>query len=383
MGKNDDADAALGVVGMNLNPDQPLEIRNPFPTAEVPPIPTHFPRGCRLGHLSLNFHCSSAHRTPSRVFCLHAPYHIIMATEPTAAIPLSIDFCADDADVVIRAAGTLDFRTHKVILSLVSPVFKDTFTLPQPPPDTPGELPRVDVQDSAKTWENILRTIYPTLPNPTIDTLDDLESLLSAAQTYDMKSVIETHRTAFAHREFIEKDPLRLFAIAWVYGFEDQATYVARNAELVTVAMHSDPSNLKGLTFGVYCRLVSFLVRRNDKWYRILGDAGTSYCSCWDSKPRSVESLYKKIKEHLRQPYVQTEEVYVKALEDLLYSREQWCYSDVCPFKNTKIKEFIQRLIGEREKVCDEFQPAKWYRECAATLCPNPFADIAVLIRCT
>ena len=41
-----------------------------------------------------------------------------------AAIPLSTVFCADDADVVIRTAGPLDFHIHKPIPSLVSPVFK-------------------------------------------------------------------------------------------------------------------------------------------------------------------------------------------------------------------------------------------------------------------
>ena len=84
-----------------------------------------------------------------------------VTTEPTADVPLSTDFCADDADLIIRAAGTLDFRVHKLILSLASPFFKDMFTLPQPPSDTPETLPHVDVQESPKTWENILQTIYP------------------------------------------------------------------------------------------------------------------------------------------------------------------------------------------------------------------------------
>ena len=103
-----------------------------------------------------------------------------MAVESTPDIPLSTDFCADDADVIIRAAGSLDFRVHKIILSLASPFFKDMFTLPQPPSDTPETLPHVDVQESPKTWENILRTIYPSLPSPIIDTLDDLQSVLFA-----------------------------------------------------------------------------------------------------------------------------------------------------------------------------------------------------------
>lgn len=198
------------------------------------------------------------------------------ATEP---ILLSTDFCADDADVVIRAAGTLDFRVHKLILSLASPIFRDMFTLPQPPPDKTDTLPRVDVQDSAKTWENILRIIYPNLPNPTIDTLDDLESLLSTARTYEMQSIIETYNKVPERRAFVEKDPLRLYAIACACGFEELATYVARNAELLAVTRRYDISDLKGITFGAYHRLISFLADRDNNWHQTLEVAVAPSCS--------------------------------------------------------------------------------------------------------
>jgi len=64
-------------------------------------------------------------------------------------------------------------------------------TLPQPPTDTPGVLPHVDVEDSPETWENILQTIYP-MPCPTISNLHDLESLLLAARKYEMEFVIDS-----------------------------------------------------------------------------------------------------------------------------------------------------------------------------------------------
>lgn len=287
----------------------------------------------------------------------------LRAFESTAAVPLSTDFCAEDADVVIRAAGSIDFRVHKAILSLVSPIFKDMFNLPQPPSDTPGSLPLVDVHDPAKTWETILRTIYPTLPNPTIDTLDDLESLLLAAQVYEMQSVIEPHKKSFQHQSFIEEDPLRLYTIACVCGLEDQATYVARNAELVTVTSgRSKPSDMKGLTFSAYCELVSFLASRDNKLNQTLGrpGVGISWCSCY-SQSGSVDSFYSDIKQHLRRPYLQTEELYLKALEDLSRHAQSGCGRDACAFKISNIKAFIRGRIEERERVCDEFQPAKWY----------------------
>jgi hypothetical protein len=299
------------------------------------------------------------------------------AIEPTTTIPLSPDFCTDDADVVIRAAGSLDFRAHKLILSFVSPIFKDMFTLPQPPPATPDSLPHVDVQDSPDVWQNILRTIYPILSNPKIDTLDDLESLLLAAQAYEMQFVIETHKGALKHREFIEKDPLRLYAIACMCGFEDQATYVARNAELLTVTSHLNPSDLKGLTLGAYSRLVSFLAKRDNKWYETLEEVSVPWCDGYCSSASDSEknrSFYNNIKKHLRRPYVQTEEVYLKALEKRP-RMESSCREDKCSIGHLKIKEFIQRRIEERDKICDRFQPTKWYCERLPRVV-NPSIDI-------
>jgi len=288
----------------------------------------------------------------------------ITAIKPIATVPLSTEFCANDADVVIRAAGTRDFRAHKFILSLASPTFKDMFAIPQPPPDRPGALPHVDVHDSAEAWENILRTIYPTLPNCTVDTLTDLESLLLAARAYEMQPVIETHRKALERRAFVEEDPLRLYSIACACGFEDLATFVARNAELATVTKRSGASGLKGLNLGAYSRLVSFLVDRDRKWQQILGDAKapTCYTNPCRSQPQSVESFYNAIKKNLQLPYLQTEEVYLKALEHRSRSTQLGCqFPDRCPFANVVIKEFVERRIKEREKVCDDLQPTKWF----------------------
>ena len=302
------------------------------------------------------------------------------ASSPTAVIPVSTDFCADDADVIIRAAGTLDFRAHKSILSLVSPFFKDMFTLPQPPSDTPETLPHVDVQESPKTWENLLRTIYPTVPNPTIETLDDLQSLLFAARVYEMESVIEVHKKAFEKRAFIEGDPLHLFSIACACGLEDQATYVARNAELLGVTRRFDSSNMRGLTIDAYGRLVSFLAERDNEWRRILCGVEIPYhlyCTDCDEGNKRV-AFYDKIKEILHRPYLQTEEVYLKALEYRAGCGSR-CTSSLSSFGQSEIKDFVERMVKERGEVHDKFQPTKWYYKSATTFHPNSLVDIILL----
>ena len=297
------------------------------------------------------------------------------ATDPTPDVPVSTDFCADDADVVIRAAGTLDFRVHKTILSLVSPFFKDMFTLPQPPSDAPGKLPHVDVQEPTETWENILRTIYP-MPHPVIDDLDDLQSLFFAARVYDIQIIFDIHKKALENSEFIAEDPLRLFTIAYACGLEAQATYVARNAELLEVTGHPNPTGLRGLTFGAYSRLVSFLVARDNEWHKFLRNTNIpSHAHCSDCNEELRTRFFGRIKEDLCHPHPLTE-IYFNALE------RQSDYPSKCsprwdsPFARREIKAFIEKMVEQRERTCDKFQPEKWHDKCTTTFRPNTVVDI-------
>jgi len=271
----------------------------------------------------------------------------------SAAVPLSTDFCADDADVVIRAAGTLDFRVHKFILLLVSPIFKDMFTIPQPHTNTPDTLPHVDVDESAETWKNILRTIYP-MPHPTIDDLDDLESLLLAAKKYEMQPLIDVHKKGLENPTFVQDAPLHLYAIACACGLEDQAKYIARNSELVTVTGYPDPGNLDGLTIASYHRLVSFLARRDNEWREILGNASIPHyqgpCNC-DSKLR--KELYGKVRESLKELSFRSEKVYLETLKKRLKSQST-CGQWSCVTDDLAIRGFIEKMVKEREELCNK-----------------------------
>ena len=271
------------------------------------------------------------------------------------SVPLSTVFCADDADVVIRAAGSRNFRAHRFFLSLASPVFNTMFTLPQPPTGTLGTLPHVDVEESAETWENILRTIYP-MPNPIIDDLHSLESLLFAAMKYEMQPIIEIHKKGLENRAFVQEDPLRLYAIACVCGLEDQAKYVARNAELPTIMARADVCDLRGLTAASYHSLVAFLTRRDSQWRRALLRirASNGRCNCY--KPYD-DTVYDNIEKSLKVARLSAEEVYLKALEDRSRSRQSGCGAGKCSVVDSEIKAFIDHAIKERDKLYDGFVP--------------------------
>ena len=272
----------------------------------------------------------------------------VTTTEPTAEVPQSTVFCADDVDLIIRASGELNFRVHKCILSFVSPIFKDMFAIPQPPTDTPSILPHVDVQDSPKTWENILRTIYP-MPHPVIVSLDDLESLLFAAKEYEIQFVIDLHKRSSKKREFIREDPLRLYAIACAGGLEDQAKYVARRTEHMTVVRRPNVGDLKGLTLESYHRLISFLVGRNSEWGKTFAKAPIPYESTCNCSPKI---LYSEIKKNLGIPHLPTDEIYLMALERAAESYHCDDFGLTCAMP--AMKNFIEMVAKERDTVSDK-----------------------------
>ena len=96
-----------------------------------------------------------------------------------------------DADVILRSSDHVDFRVHKVILSLASPVFKDIFNMSQPPHLTDTDEPHNDLQviaveEDADTLDFVLRNIYP-VPSPIVAKMDDLRFVLGPSQKYRFK----------------------------------------------------------------------------------------------------------------------------------------------------------------------------------------------------
>ncbi|EIN03879.1 hypothetical protein PUNSTDRAFT_19366, partial [Punctularia strigosozonata HHB-11173 SS5] len=95
-----------------------------------------------------------------------------------------------NADVILRSSDNVDFRVHKLILSLSSPFFRDMFTLPQAPladaKDDPTDRPVVHMMEDHVTLDDILRLCYPLTSLTSIKNFDRVYSALSAGMKYDM-----------------------------------------------------------------------------------------------------------------------------------------------------------------------------------------------------
>jgi len=143
-------------------------------------------------------------------------------------------FDAPDADIILRALGPpkRDFRVHKLVLSLASPVFKDMFSLPQPTSDdsrksSVGEVEIVEVTDPADALDTILRMIYPFAPPSFDGSLDTLVECLIIADKYGIQGAKSRLYGVLARASPAQS--LRVYAIASQFGFTNLVNSASRH----------------------------------------------------------------------------------------------------------------------------------------------------------
>ena len=87
------------------------------------------------------------------------PVQINSTTPPPDA------FDVPDANLIIRSSDLVNFRVHKPVLAMASPVFKDLLSLPQP---SDGEsvdgLPMVQLSEDSDLLSTLVSMLYPLHP---------------------------------------------------------------------------------------------------------------------------------------------------------------------------------------------------------------------------
>ncbi|RDX54032.1 hypothetical protein OH76DRAFT_1398315 [Lentinus brumalis] len=164
-------------------------------------------------------------------------------------------FDRSDADLILHTKDDVNFSVHRLVLSLASPIFETMFFLPQPPGTEPR--PSVDVSEDSQTIETFLRIVYP-VADPEIKSLQHLREVLAAGTKYDAPAVIAASRKALVQKTFIEADPLRVFAIACIFGMEAEAQAAAEVAVMKNrVTAGAEPcADIAEITAGAYFRLL-------------------------------------------------------------------------------------------------------------------------------
>jgi hypothetical protein len=177
---------------------------------------------------------------------------------------MSYSFDAEDADLVLRSADCKEFRVHKCILSIASPVFRDMLSLPQPH-DPTHQLPHADLPETTATIDILLRYIYP-IPSPKIEDFVTLTNVLVSAEKYGAEGVISRLRAILVSPHFLDLDPLRVYAIACRWSFLEEARLASTRTVYVDLVKQGqgcreDMKYMSGLD---YHRILVFQQTRRD-----------------------------------------------------------------------------------------------------------------------
>ncbi|KZV70851.1 hypothetical protein PENSPDRAFT_651154 [Peniophora sp. CONT] len=159
-------------------------------------------------------------------------------------------FIAADADIILRSTDSVDFKAHRQVLRIASPVFADMFTLPEGPsrivPDQgifmldehKDGLVVVYMPEDEKALHLLLFYCYPLLePIPEIK---DLEELAVAARIVNKYQLTRRPEHAELLLRFVKQSPYRAYAMALTY----RMPLAARKAARETVALRDVPAEL-------------------------------------------------------------------------------------------------------------------------------------------
>jgi len=134
-----------------------------------------------------------------------------------------------ESDFILVTVDSIYFYVHKLLLSLVSPVFKSMFTLP---PDESQEVydgrPCVKLADTSKSLLLLLSWCDPRCVARSVD-LDDLQLALELADKYGMETVMKHLETSMiGMKDTISARPVVMYAIAARFRLENLAHAAAK-----------------------------------------------------------------------------------------------------------------------------------------------------------
>lgn len=192
-----------------------------------------------------------------------------VGSQSCTPVPSSHPFNHPNADVILRSSDKdpVDFRVYKLLLSLASPFFSEIFKLPQPSTPSvysdeccdPGGVPIVQMTEDRETLRLLLSLCFPVsvCQIPRFSSLQELQKVIEAAFKFEMEGLQKHLRTELIALRFIEAQPLRAFAIAYRYGWDEEARKAAR----YTLRHHINPifvSELGYISGATYYRLQEY-----------------------------------------------------------------------------------------------------------------------------
>jgi len=136
-------------------------------------------------------------------------------------------------DIILRSADNVDFHVLKAFLAYSSSVFNDMFTMPLPKQSdsdqaTKDGKPVVDLTESSIILHLFLSFCYPDT-QPENLSLEEIVDLMEAVKKYGADRIEKQLCKKLLVTPTIIEDPLRLFAIAFHFRWDEIGRLAAKN----------------------------------------------------------------------------------------------------------------------------------------------------------
>lgn len=187
-------------------------------------------------------------------------------------------FCSTEADLLLYSSDGVEFRVFSRILIEASPIFRDMTSLPKSL-ETPSPVPRADLEEDQETLELLLRFLYP-MPDPAVSTFDILKRLMKAADKYIIEGVMHSLKRILVSPTFMEREPLRAYAVACMYGHEAEAKIASRHCLKIDILLQAEAYEELGMISGRdLFRLIKLHQTRGTEILSILHNSYPSACT--------------------------------------------------------------------------------------------------------
>jgi hypothetical protein len=230
---------------------------------------------------------------------------------PTLSPMAPYDFNAPDADAILCSSDRKELRVHKVIISLASPVFRDMFSLPQPV-ESPSKIPSIDIPESSDILQPLIQHLYPYSP-PEIPDVEMWAKLHTTADKYNIEVVMDWLEGMLIPR-FLKTSPLRVYALASCWGFEEEAKIASRGTLTIDIS-NGFPEEDARLMGGVACQKIYVLhTQRREQTRALIGALPYRFsgnCSC---PPMNFQPIFQRLNRCLStEPWISSGELYEEA----------------------------------------------------------------------
>lgn len=130
-------------------------------------------------------------------------------------------------DCILQSSEGVKFKIHRLLLTLISPIFSDMFSLPQKDDE---ELPTIELTESSDVVLFILQMVHPQT-TPRVTSLELPFELLVAFDKYMidlalLRQHVSPSMKLTAHHTELYR--VKVYALAWRLGMQEEAVEASR-----------------------------------------------------------------------------------------------------------------------------------------------------------